>query len=81
MKSTMSFDTMSNSFITASAVGLNIGKMPVGHLSGSMLASHGGTPLQPVLPAKRSYRPTGSEHEITDGLQCPGEQSQKDLVH
>lgn len=58
-----------NMFMTASVVGTPIG----------MMVSHGGTPLQPTIPDHRSYRPHGSEHEITKGNQCPGDQAEKTL--
>ena len=56
-----------NAFMNAPVVGTNIG----------MLAS--GTPTQPALPNYRSHRPDGSEHEITKGHQCPGDQAEKEL--
>lgn len=50
-------------FMTASPMGTPIGMMVSGE-----------TPLQPTIPDHRSYRPHGSEHEITKGNQCPGDQ-------
>lgn len=77
MTSITSIDAMSISFMTASPMGLNIGKSPVGRLTDSMLVSEGGAPLQPTLPSR--YPHTKMVESESTGVQCPSAQTEAEL--